>query len=315
MPLLVTRAVTPTPEPPPPITGPAPGIDITWISPSGRVLPMMAEPGQTGVRVRAGVEGFGLTPRSVTRQPLATGGSFYRWSHAEERLLVLPLTLEAEPGELYKLQREVYSVFAETAPTAGVPTPGTLRVTREDGSWREIHAVYLDGLQGTDEGSLGQQIAQPVLTLVAADPWWYGPNTVAAEFATIAEGRSYFNPYETVSSGRTLGDIELDIIGDAPVSPVWTVTGPAAVVNVRYTAGNPQWQLAGLDAGEVITINVQDYTVTDQDGNNRLGELNWPTSSLFTLAPGRNLLTITITGGEPDASKVLLEYRPRWGSA
>lgn len=311
MPLIVTSQ---QPEPPPP--GPATPsecVDVTWHAPDGSELPMMAR--GPGVHVLAGGEGWGAAPRATTRRSLAVGGTMARWSHAAERLISLPLHLQAEDeAAMVTLRRRLARLMTQTTPPAGVPRPGTLRVTRADGTWREIDALYVDGLSWTDDTVAGPYIDRPVLQLVAPDPWWYGDATVALEFGPTQQ-RDYLDPYETVSASTRLGTVELDIAGDVPVSPVWTIAGPADSATVQYPDG-PGWTFdTALTAGETVTIDVQQYTVTDATGANRIADLAWPTSTLFTLQPGPQELTLSLVGGVPDESEIRLEYRPRWETA
>lgn len=315
MPLLV-RPIALTPGGPrtPPTAEPATLINLLWTAPDGTDLPLMST--GNGVHVLAGIDGLGAAPRSITMQPLATGGAVARWSHASERLITLPLHLQAETNaDLVELRRTVTAAFLSTAPAAGVPIPGTLRVTRSDGTWRETKAIYMDGLGGQDETSLSPHVDRCVLQLIAPDPWWYGGSSVALEFADTTTSRNYLAPYETVSTGRTLGGVTVNVNSDAAVSPVWTITGPAQSTTVRYESNGPGWTFGAIAPGGEITIDVEKYTVTDETGASRIGNIAWPTSSLFQLNPGPNRLLVSITAGQSGVSKVRLEYRPRWEAA
>lgn len=290
---------------------------VAWLRPEGAALDL-TDPGG-GLLVQPGVEGFGAAPRTITRAPKATGGALARWSYSGERLLTLPVAVYADTTEDFlERRRRLTLAIARTAPAAGPPEPGLLRVTRSDGSWREISCIYLEGLAWTDDEGRGRVHDIAVIQLVAPDPWWYGAERAVLRFEPIPP-RNYLAPYETVSPDRTIGDRTVNVAGDAPVSPVWTITGPAVSVTVRYadtsTGGGPGWTYGLVDQDETITIDVAAGTVTDQDGNNRVGGLSWPTSSLFELQPGRNLLTLSLTGGQADASAITLTYRPRHETA
>jgi hypothetical protein len=289
-------------------------INLVWTSPTGQTLPLMSE--GEGVHVLSGIDGLGAAPRVLTLQPLATGGSVARWSHVDQRLITLPLHLQAANNqELVALRREVVSAFLSTTPAAGVPAAGTLRVTRSDSTWREIQAVYMDGLSGADETTLSPTVDRAVLQLVCPDPWWYGDREVAAEFTDATVDRNYLSPYETISTGRTLGAVLVEVSSDAAVSPVWTITGPAQSVTVRYATAGPGWTYGSIAAGRSVTIDVEKYTVTDDTGASRIDNIAWPSSSLFQLNPGNNNLLVSITGGQDATSAVRLAYRPRWEAA
>lgn len=320
MPLLVRRTLEVPPDQgdggTPTTPEPTRLINLTWTSPNGESLGLMMEGNGAGVHVLSGIDGLGAAPRAVTTQPLATGGSALRWSHVDQRMITLPLHIQAPTNpELVELKRRVISAFLATTPAAGVPTPGTLRVTRSDGTWREIGAVYMDGLGGADETSLSPYVDRAVLQLLCPDPWFYGASSVAADFTTSTTLRNYLNPYETLSTGRTLGEVTVSVTSDVAVSPVWEVTGPATTVTVRYASGGPGWTYGAISAGRTITVDVERYTVTDETGANRISGIGWPTSTLFRLNPGPNALLISITGGVDGTSSVRLSYRPRWESA
>lgn len=309
MPLLVKPKLLP--PPPPPTSRPV--VDATWTAPDGSVLPLMSRT-SPGVTILAdGVAGLGATPRSVTRRALATGGAVPRWSHAEERLITLPVGILADdPASFLTLRRQIARAFTQTTPPAGVPRPGVLRITRADATWREISCLYLDGLGWADSPGFGALQDVAVLELVAPDPWWYGRTEMALDFEDATSLRDYLSPYETVSGGRSLGAATVTIGGDIPVDPVWTVTGPADSVTVRYETAGPGWTFGSIDAGSTITIDVENYTVTDETGANRIGDLSWPTSTLFQLQPGPNALLLSIGGGSPGVSRIGLTYRPRF---
>lgn len=312
MPLLVPPPTTPAT----PTTPASPRLlAVSWTSPDGEELNLTHVGAGTGIRFLSGADGFGAAPRQVTTQALATGGTYPRWSVADERLLALPLHFQATTNaELIELRRRAARLITATTPTAGVPRPGTLRVTRGDGTWRELSALYLDGLSWPDEWSLGPNLARTVLQLLAPDPFWYGPQTVALDFGA-ATARSYLAPYETLTPNRTLGQVLVDVDGDVPVNPVWQITGPADTTTIRYTTNGPGITVGAVDEGETIIVDVEAKTVLDNTGANRIDNVAWPTSSLFQLAPGINDLLISLTAGVDGQSSVRLTYRPRWETA
>lgn len=240
-----------------------------------------------------------------------------RWSHIDERLITLPLDIHGEDHtEHLTMKRRVTRAFTSTTPRAGVPVPGVLRVTRADGSWREINAFYLSGMSWADEASLSAWRMRAAVLLVACDPWWYGPEAygLAWQSGTVVQ-LSYYQPYETVSPNRELGARTVNVESEIEVSPVWQITGPATSVTVRYEPNGPGWTFGTILAGETITIDHQAMTVTDQSGKNRIGNLAWPTSSItWSMRPGPNPLLLSITDGTAD-STIEMTYRPRWETA
>lgn len=315
MPLLVPRTPTPPPVPEEPPGLSVPVISAAWTAPDGSVLDLMDAGSDSGVLIRGdGVAGMGAAPREVTRQPVSVGGSLLRWSRAAERIITLPLMIYAPSAtELLALRRRVTRAFVQTTPVAGPPRRGTLRVTRADGTWREISGVYLDGLEWEDNAFQGAFYDLIVLQLLC-DPWWVSDEVVELEFGYL-EPSNYLNPYETVMPDRTLGAATVSIVGEVPAAPVWTIAGPAVSVTVRYESDGPGWTFGQIGAGETITIDVERRTVTDHTGANRIADLSWSTSRLFEMAPGENRLLLSITGGVAGQSEIRLTYRPRWETA
>lgn len=318
MPLLAGRNSLP----PPPSGGPddiRSYVGASWLSPSGALIDLMAVGATEGaVILHDGVSGLGAAPRVVTRQPLSTGGSLARWSWADERTITLPVLLFSDTTEgLHNLRRTFTRAFLETAPASGVPTPGTLRMTRVDGSWREVSAIYTEGLAWEDTGFHGIYEDVVVLTLVCPDPWWYGPQQPAIEWRPTVQ-RDYLNPYETVSPSVTLGEQTIEVLGDAPADPVWTLGGPMTSATAGIVGG-PEWTYGDVLSSETITLDTSSTppTVTDQSGANRIGDLDWPSSTLWQLPPGETLINVNLTGGQtaPVPSYIRMTYRPRLETA
>lgn len=286
-----------------------PVVGVHWTAPDGSVHDLMQW--TDGPIALQDWVGFGAAPRTVSTRDLPSGGTMPRWSHAGPKMLGIPLLVRADDhGEFLRWRRRLTVAFTQTTPPSGVPRLGTLRVTRADGSWREIQALYQDGLEWNEADGSGVFHDTPVIQLMAPDPWWYEETLVAVEFG-VEEPRNYLDPYETVSSDRALGEDTVTVESDVDVSPIWEIHGPASSVTVRYDEPGPGWTFGNVDAGEVITIDVAKATVRDQSGANRIGDLAWPTSSLFPLSPGDNHLLLSLSNGVEGQSMIRLSYRPR----
>lgn len=299
---------------PGPVLGGVPVMAADWYSPDGTVWDLLGNAPSAPLWTRPGVSGIGAAPRTVTSRALATGGTVGRWSHADERLIAWPLGLDVGVGFLGHddLWRMFLRSWTATSPAAGVPRYGLLRITRPDGTWRQLSCRYQSGLEFQGGPDLPGQ-GSPVLSIVASDPWWYGPSQSALHFGFTAP-RSYFDPYETVSPTQTVGAQLITVDGDVDASPVWTLTGPA----LGYTVSIPGRSFtynAPLAAGEQVTVDVGARTVTAAaTGASRIGSLTLPGSQLFTLPAGRVLATVDIAGAQPGAA-VDLSYAPRFESA
>ena len=269
---------------------------------------------QPVVMVEPEVAGLGAAPREVTRTPLSTGGAWARWAYATERVITLPVSVWAPTRDGYRrLIRRVTTAFTASTPPAGTPRSGRLRVYRDDDSWREAWCVYESGLEGEETPGSDATWARRVIQLVAADPWWYGPDIIALRFEPDPT-LSYLNPYQTVSPDVQHATHTIDIEGDVPVAPVWTITGPSASLTIRLEHG-PGMRLLPLEPGKTIVIDTAAGTITDHHGRDRISLMVWPESEMFTLPPGENGLVLSLLGGIADQSAIELAYRPRYETA
>lgn len=293
-----------------------PGDDSPEQEPPGEALTLATRPAFDApvIVVEPEVAGLGAAGREVTRTPLATGGAWPRWSYATERVITLPLYVWAPTRAGFRtLVHRVATAFTATTPPAGEPRPGRLRVYRDDGSWRETWCVYESGLEAEETAGSDATWTHLVVQLVAADPWFYGPDRIGLRFEP-EPGHSYLTPYETVSPDVQRATHTIDVDGDVPVAPVWTVTGPAASLTIRLDQG-PGMRLLPLAAGETVAIDTATGTITDQPGRNRIGLLVWPESELFSLRPGANHLVLSLLGGIAGESLIELSYQPRYETA
>lgn len=283
-------------------------VSTSWIAPDGTEFPFDGNP---LFRVQ-GATGLNAVPRTVTTQSLPTGGAFGRWSHAEPRAIALPIACVIDSGanDLMQYWRSFVRGVLATTPVAGAPVPGKLRIGRSDGTYREVSCVYQSGLEGDDSSAQELVYVTAALSLIAPDPWFYGPNVYALQWKSDVT-RSYLSPYETVSAGLQFGQSHLNVAGDVDALPVWTITGPCSSLTAIRGDG-AQWKLnTTLSSEQSRVIDVSVPTVTDGSGASKVGELDWPTSSLWTLPPGDQTITLNVAGSGPGTT-ISLQYRPRW---
>lgn len=302
MPLLTPAPGSVVVAPPAPVLQfpyPAQRVTAQWFSPNGTVWDLTAPIGSYGVALLDGVAGLGAAPRQSIRHALATGGTYGRWSYADERIITLPLIA---PSALYPAFARSITV---TTPAAGRPSPGRLRVTNVDGTWREVKANYLGGLENVNDSSPDGRPA--VVQLFCPEPWFYGEASAALTFDYVAT-RSYFSPYETVTPNNEVGTSDAYIDGDVAARPVWTLLGPGSLYTVTAPSGSFTYQ-AGLAVGQSVVVDVEALTVVDNTGANVIGNLSWPGSKLFTLPAGAITITVAISGAGSGAG-VHLSYRP-----
>jgi len=231
---------------------------------------------------------------------------------AEPRRLTWPLHIY---GDTHMQWLERYRALMRAFTLTKYQGPGVMRVTRPDGSAREIECLYEDGFGG--EPNENHDFANPVLTLLCPDGFWRDVNQQVITRSAAADAVPYLNPYPTVSSSQILGQSRIYNPGDVQAWPHWAITGPAAqLVATNHTTGESFTLSHTLLAGQTATITMTAHRplIRDHEGNNIVGSLNWPGARLWGLIPGFNEVTFDVTGSGP-GTQVQLSFYPRYEAA
>lgn len=280
---------------------------FTWIDADGAEQPLDID---EGVDVEWGVIGRFMPPVDFIEEevPLEDGVRVRR-PKVRARDLVLPITVMGATE--VELRTRIRTWLSRLNPTRGA---GRLRVTAPDGSQRELHCYYADGMQGNESideaGLVWQRFA---VMLRAGDPYWYDSSTVVVPFTT-GEAATFFPIFPLRLSGsEVFAETTVDNTGDVKTWPIWTITGPGSGLVLRNLTTGKELSLSReLSAGETITIDTSPgvKTITLNDGTNLMGEMDdgW---SLWPIERGSNSIRIELTGATEDSS-VMLVYRRRY---
>jgi hypothetical protein len=190
-----------------------------------------------------------------------------------------------------------------------------LRITRPDGTAREIEAYYEDGWTGT--AGENWVSANPVLTLYCPDGYWRDVDAQVVRREHQTAGRPFLSPFLSVSNSQVLGASAINNPGDVDAWPSWTITGPAASVTAtNATTGEAFTIDYDLLAGEQITITTTRLRplVRGPGGQNLVGSLNWPGAVLWSLLPGVNDVNFSIAGSA-EGTAIELAFHPRYEAA
>lgn len=288
-----------------------------WIAPDGEEVPLTSP--EMGWKTLHGVKGLGSLPVTLNTDKLPGGGARVRNVRREHREFDWPVRYYGRNHTEF-LERKHYLIdkFTQTDELG----PGTLVVTRPDGSTRQIGAYYVEGLEGDEDGWLAESA---VITFLAEEPWWTGPAEVSDEIVQQSDNGSYLGVvgkgFPNVSSSKTLGDTTVLNPGQLTTPVTWTFTGPASLITVTHdTTGksftlNPNYAGHGnLLAGETITVQTDPMKITGPDGSAWTGALNWPGASLFPLLRGNNKINFVLSGAVT-GTKVSWRFAPRYRSA
>lgn len=310
MPLLVR--VTPPPPPPPALVRTPLGVlTPAWYPPDGGDPVPLNPDGADWLSLDRWWGVTGAAPVQVTTDPHQRGGVRVRHVQPMPRTIIWPLRFRGRDHmDLVGTWREIVRKFTQTRRLG----PGRLRISRPDGTAREIEAVYEGGFDGEPGGGWLEDTA--VLQLLCPDPYWHDLAT-----RSIRQGFSdpvnFYNEFMGISRGAVLGSTTVDNAGSVEAWPQWTITGPTSLVTAtNHTTGesfeiNPNWDGDGpLPIGETATITTDPPGVTGPQGQVWTGALNWPDAELWGLAPGLNEITFQLDGAAEDTA-IEMTWRTR----
>jgi hypothetical protein len=268
-------------------------MSATWTDPFGVEWPLTDTDPDVGWFTTSGPAGWHATAYEIVTDPIARGGENVRFIRANPCRIVWPLYVGGDTHlQWLERHRALRKAFVSTLHRS---TAGTLRITRPDGSAREIDCYYESGFEG--QAGEGRLFSKDAITLYAPDGYWRDPDPLTITRSYVP-GVDFLNPFPTISAGLTLGDTEVDNPGDVAAWPEWTITGPmTAMTATNLTTGYTFSLTYPLLAGEQITITTQQPAVRGPAGQNLSYALNWPNAYLWSLLPGTNDLTLTATGG------------------
>lgn len=268
-----------------PNTIPSGTLVYQWIDPQGVTRNIS---GSGTVNVLAGEQGLGMPGVDLAEDKLPYApGSYVRHAAIGPRDIALPVLFGpvVSPAALDALMDSVYGWFATADEQS--QTPGFLRVTRPDGTQRQIACYYVGGLDGDLTSSRSGDVWQrSEIILRAADPW-------ATDIADT----------EYAWGEDDLPDVAAMNLGQLDAFPVIEVVGPFGSVTAENTTTGRSWELlVGLLSGRTLIVDARPayqrpglaaYT-TDTFTN--LFQYFDPASDLWTLAEGANALSFTFTG-------------------
>lgn len=196
-------------------------------------------------------------------------------------------------------------------PKAG---PGTLTATLTDGTTRTLTCFVTEGMEGDEavDTILDGAWWKLALKFYAPDPWWYGdPRDIGY---VLGPPPPWFPIFPLRFSRSDInGSTAVENVGDEDAYPVWTVTGPGyGLTLTNQTTGRSIALSTVLAAGQTVTIDTRPFfqSVISGDGTNLFGDL-LTDPAMWVLAPGTNLITVSLTGATT-ASRIGATYRPRY---
>lgn len=285
---------------------------FTYTDPTGEVWDLSDVDPDAGWFTKNGIKGWGATNYTLTLDKRPTGGVNVRNIHAEEARLTWPIYIYGDTHlewmTRYRALRRAFMM------TVWRKKAGVLRVTRPDGTAREVDVLYESGFGG--EGGFDDLLSSnPTLTLLCPDGYWRDVKPVTFERRFQAGQRSYFAPYPSVSNAQVLGETYLENVGDVDAWPESVITGPATEITAaNYTTSQTFTLTRTIAAGELIRITTNRPTVRGPNDINLINDLNWPTAQLWGMAPGINHVDFIVAGADVGTA-IEMTFYPRYDGA
>jgi hypothetical protein len=282
----------------------------TWTDPAGTEWPLTDTSPEVGYFTTMGPAGWHATTYEIVTDPMARGGESVRFVRAQPARFVWPIYVGGDTHlEWLQRHRQIKKAFISTLHTG---IPGTLTITRPDGSGRKIACYYESGFEG--QAGEGRLYSKDAITLFAPDGYW-NDLSILSVTRSYLPGVDFLNPYPRVSDSLALGRSTLNNPGDVAAWPTWTINGPMSAMTATNQSTGQEFSLTyGLLAGEQVTINTLQPAVRGPAGQNLSGALDWPSAYLWPLLPGDNDVVFNVSGGLSGTS-VTLAYSPRYEGA
>lgn len=295
------------------------GPTVEWVDPTG-VVWNLSDPENLPYWVLPGIKGLGAIPVAHTTSPRSRGGVTVRHTQPQSRRITLGIYTEASDG-VHDTHVGLWRQLGIAITSTRYRGPGQLRITRPDGSARQIDCLYEAGWDSED-ADLGIVQDVAVVTLLCPTPEWRDVDEVTVTNQYTSGSVSYYSPYLSVASSLALGQTTISNAGGVDAWPSWTITGPASSITAtNHTTGeswtlNPNASAIGhgdLVGGETVTVVTDPSAVTGPDGSDWYGALGWG-SVLWRLVPGDNEIEYNVTAAASGTS-LTMAFTPRYETA
>lgn len=273
----------------------------------------------------AGVEGLGEPEYEwVTRQTRRSGQKYEGW-RALPRDVFLPVVVDARAGDTEDWMALQTRLWESQRPADVRGFRQTRwRVTAPDGSWRELFVRFVsDNAPAIRQDPSQSRREVHGLSMVADDPFWYGPPTVQ-QFQTPATPVDFFGPGPgapmfNIMPANTLEAFTVTALGDLdlPILPKWRINGETSGFALYRTEGGFDSLVFSTDvdvpAGGYLEIDLDPYVQTAilEDPDTGPSNVGWDVqygNQLEIYAKSTAEFRLELNG--PGSAQ--LEYRPRY---
>lgn len=262
-----------------------------------------------------GAQGLGAAPVSFSSNArLAGHGSTLRGKRLGERDIFLPLRLDT--GHMLASNNYRERILRFLSPLDDRELTLRLDVPGRDG-WREIPVHYAGGLEGDYGGDYRGNTESIGLELKATEALWRGePVSISHQVSPATKPfLSTTEPFFPVmlADSTIAGRITVEVAGDAPTYPLWTITPPGEDLTIRHEESGSEFYLDGLLTENVMLdmSNGHLWSASDPDGDMLWERVPTDRGRMFSMKPGRNSIEFAMIGSTTD-SMVHVTYAPRY---
>lgn len=253
-----------------------------------------------------GSTGLGLPPVSVAASDRIGGhGAVTRGVRYDVRKVFLPILIHKSTyADATEARRDLYRLLAPHLGEVSIKItdPGT-------GSVRAIKGLLVDGLTGDFGDDFHGNWQTLGLEFQCNSPWWESEERIIDLRLSQADKPfiSDWSPFFPIVIGQATvnGNFIVNVSGDEPVYPKWTIVGPGADLVISNQSKSFKI-LKDFKVDEAVSIDMEtgrlepdlwSYTTLD--------------SELFPLMPGDNTLTISMVNASKE-SRIQGVYRERF---
>ena len=265
-----------------------------------------------GILVEPGVRGVYMPDvEPVEDEPIDYDGGIDYPSLFGFREVFLPLECRSTDGTQDTLQNLVDRL---TQMLNARRTRVRLTVAHHDGRRLWIEGRYSGGFDSDMVIGAGQWRQPMAITLRCSDPYWKGDE----QKIIFTRGNAPTQPFLgtgflplRINESAKLGQIEIDVLGNAEAFPIWKIHGPGSSFTATDQTTGEGWGFGALGEEDEVILNavrgVNTVTKNGEDG----WDLLTPGSALWPLQPGRSTIELTIEEIE-STSAIELTYVPRY---
>lgn len=275
-------------------------ITLTWRDVAGAAT-VLSE--ATGYKVQRPTMGLGVAaPQNTLENYIAFDGAALTNRRRNTQSLIVPLLVR----DATRAQTKI-----EALATALDNGPGQLEYADGVNTRYLKNVIYDGGLGGDMSNAPVSAWRKLAVSLLALDPWWYGPansQALSTSAMTAFDAAVSFDAAIPFDGAVAVG---VSVVGDAEAFPVITAVGPLTTLTV--TVNGLSWSIANaLSASDVLVV---DHRPGSRGPRLNGGLLDWSllteASRLWTLPKGVASV-ITTLSGNTGATSIVMVWDPRF---